>query len=1004
MKYIYAAIMALFLILITEGCKNETEKELCLLRKEFIVPPDGARPGVYWYFMDGNLSKEGMTKDLESMKQEGIGFVVFLEVNVGVPRGKVDFLSDEWKECFKHAVKECERLGITMILGIGPGWTGSGGPWVKADQSMRHLVSSSTQVSGAGIKTIQLEKPVPKPPYFGEGTFTPELKEKWLDYYEDVAVLAFPSTNGQAAIKDIDEKALYYRAPYSSVPGVKQYIPREIQNEPAKSGEGIAENQIIDLTSLLKDGSITWDVPNGEWTIMRFGIRNNGAVTRPAPFPGIGFECDKSDTTALLAHLDVFTEELFSVIGERNPESTGGLKILHMDSWEMGAQNWAPRLREEFKKRRGYDPQPYFPVYAGYIVGNKDISERFLWDLRQTMQDLMLENHALAVKNYAARHGMQLSIEPYDMNPMQDLELGAIADIPMCEFWSPGGYNTSFSAIEGSSLANIKGQRVLPSEAFTASGDGWRQHPASMKNQTDWAFAAGINRLTYHTFQHQSLPDSIRPGMTMGGYGIHWDRNQTWWPYADAYHTYVSRCQMMLQYGVTVADVLYLAPEEAPFVFKAPASALGNDSYLPDKKGYNFDVCPPTLFQSAFMEDGYITFHSGMKYRLLVLPDFKMMTPKMIHKMEALIKDGAIVVGLPPVSVPGLTDYPNADKQIAESVNRIWGGYDIPEGLVSNKYGNGRIYWGSDIVNNSENLYPSYDITSAVLKKMNVCEDFSADNDCLRYIHKKSRKLEYYFVSNKTDNRVKAICSFRVSGAQPHLWDPVTGETRILNAFEDNGTLTTLSLEFDKYQSFFIVFEPKDHIKSSGKPNFYETEDIQTLEGPWTVHFDEEWGGPAETLFETLTDWSKNSEEGIKYYSGTASYSKSFDFNGGKGNGKVFLNLGKVKIMAKVWLNGKDLGIVWTDPWRVDITHVVKKGKNDLRIDVVNQWANRLIGDEFKSYDGIINGQWPEWLLKGEKRPSDRFTFSSAWHYNQDSPLLESGLMGPVTISKEIIH
>ena len=225
-----------------------------------------------------------------------------------------------------------------------------------------------------------------------------------------------------------------------------------------------------------------------------------------------------------------------------------------------------------------------------------------------------------------------------------------------------------------------------------------------------------------------------------------------------------------------------------------------------------------------------------------------------------------------------------------------------------------------------------------------------------------------------------------------------------MNAFEDNGTLTTLSLEFDKYQSFFIVFEPKDHIKSSGKPNFYETEDIQTLEGPWTVHFDEEWGGPAETIFETLTDWSKNSEEGIKYYSGTASYSKSFDFNGGKGNGKVFLNLGKVKIMAKVWLNGKDLGIVWTDPWRVDITHVVKKGKNDLRIDVVNQWANRLIGDEFKSYDGIRNGQWPEWLLKGEKRPSDRFTFSSAWHYNQDSPLLESGLMGPVTISKEIIH
>ena len=413
---------------------------------------------------------------------------------------------------------------------------------------------------------------------------------------------------------------MYYRAPYSSVPGVKPYLSRE-NFEPI--GKTIQADEVIDLTSLLQeDGSITWEVPAGNWTVMRLGIRNNGAVTRPAPLPGVGFECDKTDTTSLKAHLQVFTDELLRVVGERDTTLPGGLKYLHMDSWEMGAQNWAPHLREEFKKRRGYDPRPYYPIYDGYIIGSPELSERFLWDLRQTMQELMLENHSGYVKRYANQRGMRLSIEPYDMNPMQDLELGASGEIPMCEFWSPGGYNTSFSAIECSSIGNIKGQRLVPAEAFTAAFDGWRQHPASMKNQTDWAFAAGINRLTFHTFQHQALPDSLRPGMTMGPYGVHWDRNQTWWPYASGYHTYVSRCQYLLQSGRTVADILYLAPEEAPFVFRAPESALeGTEEYLPDRKGYNFDACPASLLYQAEVKEGKICFPSGACYELLVLPD-----------------------------------------------------------------------------------------------------------------------------------------------------------------------------------------------------------------------------------------------------------------------------------------------------------------------------------------------------------------------------------------------
>ena len=990
LKHILLAA-SLFLAGMNQWVSAEELKEM---KRMFVSPPESARPGVYWYFMDGNLSKEGMTKDLESMKQTGIGFVVFLEVNVGIPRGHVDFLSTEWKDCFKHAVKECERLGITMILGIGPGWTGSGGPWVKGEESMRHLVAATTRVSGGSKQTILLEKPLPKPPYFGESAFTPELKKKWQDYYEDVAVLAFPAINGKVCMKDIEEKALYYRAPYSSVPGVKQFIPREEQDKPMKPGDAVAVDQIIDLTALLEGETITWDVPSGDWMIMRFGIRNNGAVTRPAPLPGVGFECDKTDTTALMAHLRTFTGELFELLGERDTTLAGGLKILHMDSWEMGAQNWSPRLREEFKKRRGYDPQPYFPVYVGLVVGDKNISERFLWDLRQTMQELMLENHSLFVKAYAHQHGMQLSIEPYDMNPMQDLELGASADIPMCEFWSPGGFNTSFSAIEGSSLANIKGQRVVPSEAFTAAGDGWRQHPASMKNQTDWAFAAGINRLTYHTFQHQSLPDSLRPGMTMGPYGVHWDRNQTWWPYVDAYHTYVARCQYLLQKGQTVADILYLAPEEAPFVFRAPKSALIGD-YMPDKREYNFDACPPSLLYTASVEDGKIKFPSGMEYRLLVLPAFKTMTLDLLEKIESLVKDGAVVMGLPPLQTPGLTNYPDSDRKLQEGVKKLWGENKLPEGLIFHTYGNGCIVWGTDVQHHLDNLYPDFDLTSRVLREMQVPVDFISDQGTVRYIHKQVDEVDYFFVSNRIDKDMSVYAHFRTSGKQPYLWDPVTGKISLIPVSIDNGKQTSLELSFAPYQSYFVFFSGKR--LSSAETNIKGKRVLMSLLGPWSVSFEPKWGGPLQVEFQTLQDWSKQTDPGIRYYSGTAVYAKQFDYKETL-SGSVFLDLGIVKNIARVWLNGQNLGTIWTSPWQVDITGVLKEGKNELRIEVTNLWGNRLIGDEQQENDGVVNGQWPEWLLRGEKRPSSRYTFSTYSHYTKDSPLLESGLLGPVHI------
>jgi len=583
-------VVLIFILLVQIACfangdqPDKKEVQRSTLVQGFVTPPDSTSPGVYWYFMDGNISRKGMTEDLESMKMAGIGSVIFLEVNVGIPRGPVTFLSEEWQDLFKHAVKEAERLGISLTLGSGPGWAESGGPWVEPAQSMQHLVASDTLVKG--VKPF-----LPTP-------------------------VIYPETL-QAT-----------------------FIPRE---------------SIQDITSYLKaDGTLSWNVPAGEWTIMRLGLRNNGAVTRPAPQPGLGFECDKMDTAAFNLHYVAFMGKLLQKVGPRNPASSGGWKMIHIDSWEMGAQNRSANFRKEFKHRRRYDLLPYLPAYSGAIVGSREISERFLWDIRQTAQELVVLNHAQHFKALGRHSGLRLSIEPYDMNPTADLELGAVADVPMCEFWSKNyGYNTSFSCIEAASIAHVLGKPVVQAEAFTAEKqEGWKLYPGAIKNQGDWAFATGVNKFFYHTFTHQPLDERLKPGMTMGTYGVHWDRNQTWWPMSKAYHTYIARCSNLLQQGKNVADILYLTPEGAPHVFRPPLSALTGNDTLPDRRGYNFDGCSAGMLKKASVKEHKIIFPDGGSYRLLVLPQIETMTPELLKKIESLVRSGANIVGIPPKKSP----------------------------------------------------------------------------------------------------------------------------------------------------------------------------------------------------------------------------------------------------------------------------------------------------------------------------------------------------------------
>jgi hypothetical protein len=972
-----------------------------VLKERFISPPATSFPGVYWYFMDGNLSREGMTKDLESMKEVGIGNLIFLEVGIGVPRGPVDFMSEEWQDLFVHAVREAERLGIKILMGAGPGWCGSGGPWVKPEESMKHLVFSETEISGGNKVNIML--PVP------EQRSTPWHKMK-DPYYKDIAVYAIPNS-AQAVIEDINEKALYERYPYSSYPNVKPYLPALSKYDEAEDSKILKQKDIIDISRYLRaDGQLVWDAPEGNWTIVRMGTRVTGAGTRPSPEPVIGLESNKLDAKAFENHLKNYTDILLEKTAPRK-ESVGWTGF-HMDSWESGSQNWTEGIAEEFQRRRGYDPEPFFLAFTGRAVESVEITERFLWDLRKTCQELLLENHAEFAKDYAHKNGLELTIEPYDMNPAGDLDLGAIADVIMAEFWSKRfGFNTHYAVIQATSISHITGQPVVGAEVFTSNNnEAWQEYPWSMKDQSDWALAMGVNRFVYHTFAHKPLGDEFRPGMTMGPYGVHWDRGQTWWPMVEAYHKYISRCSHMMQQGQAVSDILYLTPEGAPMIFTSPKDALDENGSIPDKKGYGFDGCSPKmLIEGAEVKNGKIVFPGASSYEIMVLPSFETMTPELLDKIVSMVEKGARIIGTPPVKSPSLTGYPNCDTQVKIMAEELWGSLQTPDNMSERKYGEGRIYWGGKLSKaySDTTLYPDYKSTREILERMHIQEDFMSEDNKIRFGHRKTEEKDIYFVANRTDEFQKTECAFRAMG-EPELWEGVSGESRKLQQYATKDELTTIALEFEPYESYFIIFQRRkasDSPVKNGNPNFPEYKEIKTIEGPWELAFDPMWGGPEKIIFDTLQDWTEHELRGIRYYSGIATYTKEFDATDiNRKKSKLYLDLGAVNDIARVKLNGKDLGVVWCAPWRIEISGVLVEGENNIEIAVANRWINRLLGDRQEPDANVRTIKFKNGLMGGKEYTTGRYTFTTTAamrSFNFTEPL-PSGLLGPVTIKEAV--
>lgn len=956
------------------------------LERGFLRPPAAARPWVYYVVMDGTLTREGITADFEAMREAGIGGLMIMEVDLGLPRGPVGFMSPEWREIFTHAENEARRLGLEIGVIAGPGWCGTGGPWVSPEQSMQHLVASEMNVTGPAHFNRELPRPQPRVPFFGAKTMTPELTREWKEFYRDVRVLAFPTPRGGLRTEGIDEKALYRRAPFSSVPGVKPFLPMPADFPSAPPDECVRTNAIVDLTSRLgPDGRLDWSVPPGEWTILRFGRVSTGQTTRPAPASGLGFESDKFSVAAVENHLAHYPGPLLSGLGPDSRKG-GGVQVLHFDSWEMSAQNWSGEFANEFRKRRNYDPWAWLPAFTGRVVDSPEKTERFLWDLRQTAQELVVANHMLPLKAMARKHGLTFSIEPYDMNPNADLTLGAAADLPMGEFWwHCPNFNTDYSVIEAASIGHTNGRRIIGAEAFTSDpGEDWRGYPGSVKGLGDWAFCAGINRFYIHRYTHQPYLDR-RPGMMMWKYGVHWERTQTWWPMAGACHEYFSRCQFMLQQGQPVADILYLAGEGAPQVFRPPPDATTGNR--PDRREYNFDGCAPeTLLEGVTVRDGRIHLRDGGSYAVLVLPNRPTMTPRLLRRLDALVSAGATILGPRPRHSPSLENFPDCDDEVRTLADAVWGPCD-GRAVKEHAHGKGRVVWDADAAPQDVfTQYSAYAGTAALLKRMAVAPDFESDGP-VRYTHRRLGTTELYFVANRENRAVDANCVFRVAGPQPELWDPVTGGRRPLRRFGTQAGRTTIPLRFEPEQSYFVIFRsaPENQAGWEGVENFAAMHSVQEVRGPWTVAFDPRWGGPERVAFDVLENWIQRPETGIRHYSGVAVYRKRFEWEPGggeRGARRLWLDLGTVKNIARVRLNGRDVGVVWCSPWRVEVSGALRRGANDLEIEVANLWPNRMIGDLALP-------------------PAERFTWSSLNPFKPDSPLLDSGLLGPVTLLAE---
>jgi len=944
---------------------------LSYLAKNFKSPEVIYGVNCWWWWLNGNVTKEAITRDLEAMKSRNFHGAMIFDAGGHNQRGNKDipagplFGSDEWNELFVFALDEAKRLGLEIGFNIQSGWN-LGGPRVTTKYAAKQLTYSEAKIHGG--KELKMSLNVPP---------------KNNDFYEDFAVLAFP-LHKENITEDLITFRNYKLGFYElggSAPDCRFLLDnmRPDKDNIGKTSYIIKKNDIIDITEKMdKGGNLTWQVPPGEWNIMRIGYTCTKAEVSTSSHGWNGNVLDYMSKEAFDFYWNDVVEPIFKAAGDHVGQT---LKYMETDSWECGGMNWTDNFSEEFRSLRQYELLKYLPIIGGYVVEDINTSNAFLADFRKTISDLVANNHYAYFAEYAHKYNMGIQPESAGPHagPLDGIKNYGFSDIVMSEFWSPSPHrpkpNNRFFLKQASSAAHIYGKKIVGAESFTTIGPHWNDELwHDQKSSFDHEICAGLNRLYFHTFTCSPTEMGL-PGQEYFA-GTHINPQVTWWNESGPFIDYMHRTQSIVQNGKFVADVLYYYGDHVPNIFpykhSDPAGAM---------PGFDYDVTNEDILLRLNVKDGKIVVPGGIEYKVLVLPDHKVLSLAALEKIEELLQEGAQVIGYKPERIISLIGGDNARKRFHELTDKIWG-KDISEKGYS-EYGKGSVTWGisaRDYLIN-KGIKPDF----AVLDK-----DGLANFD---YIHYSIAGKDVYFISNQTEERQSIKCSFRNSGFRPELWDALTGIIREAKAFTQKDGLTTMPLTLEPYGSIFVVFnEPIDkNTQGTTSRNDPDYLDIQNIEGPWTVHFDPKWGGPESVEFPELIDWTQHPDEGIKYYSGAAVYYNTFHTNFVPEKDKTyFLQLENVKDVgiAVVKLNGKDKGIVWTKPFRVDISEDLKQGSNTLEVKVINSWYNRVAGDEispdkkrYTSTNIIVHNNF-----RGEKM--------------EKISLESSGLIGPVKITE----
>ncbi|MDL2265164.1 glycoside hydrolase family 2 [Parabacteroides sp. OttesenSCG-928-G07] len=1034
MKYIRLLLFVCFVVAcFLSSCTKKTSMNS--LEKGFREVPDSVRLAAYWYWISDNISKEGVVNDLHAMKKAGITRAFIGNIGIDdIPYGNVKIFTPEWWDILHTALKTATELDIEIGIFNSPGWSQSGGPWVKQDESMRYLASSDIQVKGpqslhvaypgfdeetqlvrviaypAPINTYQkkwtlqkkqnqsltLDMPVDDEQVIRSFIFQTndpinteaELQIKEGDTYRTLrkfeidrsnpalnvgfdpfapVVLSLPDTQVSAfrlilnapgsgdAVVTLSTTPVVERYPEQSLAKMHQYPlpywptymwPKKEWYD-SSTGFVIPQDEVIDITTSFADGMIKWNVPEGNWVISCLEMKTTGVTNSPATPEATGLEIDKMSKTHVATHFDAFMGEILRRIPEADRKC---FKVVVQDSYETGGQNWTDDMIERFKDTYGYDPLPYLPAMHGKVVGNEDMSSRFLWDLRRLIADRVSYDYVGGLRDISHKHGLTTWLENYGHwgFPGEFLQYGGQSDEVSGEFWSVGELG-DIENRAASSSAHIYGKRRVWAESFTSGGPNFGRFPYDMKLRGDRFFTEGINATLLHLYIQQPYEDR-EPGMS-AWFGNDFQRKNTWFSQMDVFFNYLRRINFMLQQGLYVADIAYFIGEDAP-------KMTGVTDPAPPK-GYSYDyINAEVLMTRASVKNGRLVLPDGMQYRLLILPKQESMRPELLNRIKELVQEGLAIYGEPPVYSPSLANYPNADKEVQRLAQELFS---------QEQYGKGTVYRSNTAL-------------QKVLDNLGVVPDFKvSDNTPVLFIHRTTEDGDVYFVSNQTDRKISFPCTFRVTDMEPELWNPVTGEIRRLPDYTQEGQVTSLSMDLDVKESAFIVFRKKGKSISNKASNYPEKNVVHTISSSWQVAFESGKRGPETPVtFNTLIDWKDSTDERIKYFSGEAVYSTSFTLDTLPSE-ELYVDLGNVMVMAKVKLNDQYIGGVWTYPYRLNVTDYLRAGKNTLEITVVNNWQNRLIGDQ----------RLPE---------NQRKTWTTVNPWNANSDLQVSGLLGPVEI------